>query len=73
MGGGVAALAETEAQGALALAGVGGILGLLAADRIIAPAKDAGPLRGIMQSSERALDGRVQVSLGPISAVRITF
>jgi hypothetical protein len=73
MGGGVAALAETEAQGALALAGVGGILGLLAADRIIAPAKDAGPLRGIMQSSARALDGRVQVSLGPISAVRITF
>jgi hypothetical protein len=73
MGGGVAALAEFESQGALALAGLGGTLGLLAADNIIRPAKDAGPLRGVMQSSARAIDGRVLVSLGPVSSVRISF
>jgi hypothetical protein len=73
MGGGVAAIAETEAQAGLALASAGGILGLIAADRIIKPARDAGPLRGIMQSSARALDQRVFVSLGPVSSVRVTF
>lgn len=73
MGGGIAALAETEAQGALGLAGAGGILGLLAADGIIRPARDAGPLRGITQSSARAVDGRVFVSLGPVTSVRVTF
>ena len=73
IGGGVAAMAETEAQGALAIGSVGGILGLLAAEGIIKPAKDAGPLRGIMQSSSRALDGRVFVSLGPVTSVRVTF
>ncbi len=73
MGGGIAAMAETESQGALAFASAGGILGLLAADGIIKPARDAGPLRGIMQSSTRALDGRVFVSLGPVTSVRVTF
>ena len=73
MGAGGAAIAGTETQGALALASAGGILGLLAADRIIKPARDAGPLRGIMQSSARALDGRVFVSLGPVTSVRVTF
>ncbi len=73
MGGGIAALAETEAQGALAFASAGGILGLLAADNIIKPVRDAGPLRGIMQSSARSLDGRVFVSLGPVTSVRVTF
>ena len=73
IGGGVAAIAETEAQGALALGGIGGILGLLAADGIIKPARDAGPLRGIMQSSSRELDGRVFLSIGPVTSVRVTF
>ncbi len=73
MGGGIAAMAETNSQGALAFASTGGILGLLAADAIIKPARDAGPLRGIMQSSSRALDGRVFVSLGPVTSVRVTF
>ncbi len=73
MGGGVAAMAGTETQGSLALASAGGILGLLAADGIIKPARDAGPLRGIMESSARALDGRVFVSLGPVTSVRVTF
>lgn len=73
MGGGIAAITETEAQGLLALASAGGVLGLLAADGIIKPARDAGPLRGIMQSSARAFDGRVFVSLGPVTSVRVTF
>ncbi|HYW30565.1 MAG TPA: hypothetical protein VE869_03585 [Gemmatimonas sp.] len=73
MGGGIAAMLETEAQGALALGSAGGILGLLAADGIIKPARDAGPLRGIMQSSSRATDGRVFLSIGPVTSVRVTF
>ena len=73
MGGGIAAITKTESQGTLAFASAGGILGLLAADGIIKPARDAGPLRGIMQSSARALDGRVFVSLGPVTSVRVTF
>lgn len=73
IGGGVAVVAETNSQAGLALASAGGVLGLIAADRIIKPARDAGPLRGIMQSSARALDQRVFVSLGPVSSVRVTF
>ena len=73
IGGGIAALTETETRGVLALGSAGGILGLLAANAIIKPARDAGPLRGIMQSSARALDGRVFVSLGPVTSVRVTF
>lgn len=73
MGGGFAAITQTESQGALAFASAGGILGMLAADGIIKPARDAGPVRGIMQSSARALDGRVFVSLGPVTSVRVTF
>ncbi len=73
MGGGIAVVAETGARGALALGSVGGILGLLAADAIIKPVRDAGPLRGITQSSARKLDERVFVSLGPVTSVRVTF
>lgn len=73
IGGGVAAMVETEGQGATLMAGLGGALGLLAADHIIKPAKDAGPLRGIMQGAARRMDDRVQLTLGPVSAVRITF
>ena len=73
MGGGIATMTEANSQGALAMASAGGILGLLAADGIIKPARDAGPLRGIMQSSARAMDGRVFVSLGPVTSVRVTF
>ena len=60
-------------RGALAFVSAGGILGLLAADGLIKPVRDAGPLRGIMQSSARSLDGRVFVSLGPVTSVRVTF
>ena len=73
MGGGIAAMADSDTQGALAFMSAGGILGLLAADNIVEPARDAGPLRGIMQSSARALDGRVFVLLGPVTSVRVMF
>lgn len=73
MGGGLAAITESGRQGTFALGAIGGTLGIIAADGIIKPAGDAGPLRGIMQTSARAMDGRVFVSLGPVSSVRITF
>jgi hypothetical protein len=73
MGAGVAAAADLPSQGMLALAGLGGTVGLLAADNIIKPAKDAGPLRGVMQSASRGGDRRVFVALGPVSSVRLTF
>lgn len=73
IGGGLVTMADGGPRGVLAAAGVGGALGLLAADNIIKPAKDAGPLRGIMQTSSRASEGRVQLSLGPVSTLRISF
>lgn len=73
MGAGVAALAETEAPGALALASAGGLLGMLTADQMIAPPKDAGPLRGVMPTSSRASAERVTFSLGPVTSLRVTF
>lgn len=73
IGGGVAAIAETEGQGAALMGGIGGALGLLAADNIIKPVKDAGPLRGIMQTAARKMDDRVQLSIGPVTSVRISF
>ncbi len=73
MGAGAGAVADANGQGLLVLASAGGLLGLLAADNIIGPAKDAGPLRGVMPRTSRTIDGRVFVSLGPVSSVRITF
>jgi hypothetical protein len=73
VGGGVAAIAETERQPALLMAGVGGFIGMFATDGILKPAQDAGPLRGIMQGASRALDDRVRVSIGPVSSVHIAW
>jgi hypothetical protein len=73
MGAGVATLGSANGQVTFGLASAGGLIGLLAADQIIGPAKDAGPLRGVMQSTSRALDGRLTVSLGPLTTVRFTF
>ncbi len=73
MGAGVGAMADANGQVTLGLASAGGLLGLLAADGIIGPAKDAGPLRGVMKTGARATADRVFVSLGPVSSVRITF
>ena len=67
IGGGVAAGAEADGQVALAMATIGGALGLLATDRIARPSPDAGPLRGIMTEGEQgfANGGR---SRGPRAA-----
>jgi hypothetical protein len=73
MGAGLAAMAESDRQPALAMSAVGGLLGLMGTEAILKPAPDAGPLRGIMQEASARLDGRVFVSLGPVSSVRITF
>jgi hypothetical protein len=73
MGAGVATLGSANGQVTFGLASAGGLIGLLAADQIIKPARDAGPLRGVMQSTSRALDGRLTVSFGPLTAVRFTF
>lgn len=73
MGAGLAAMAESGRQPALALAATGGLLGLFGTDALLKPAPDTGPLRGIMQEAAARLDGRVFVSLGPVSSVRITF
>ncbi len=75
IGGGIAAGAESEGRVITLLVAGGGMLGLLAADAIVEPAPDAGPLRGIMQSSSRLVrpgtargeaESRVTVSLAPL-------
>jgi hypothetical protein len=67
MGGGVAVISKAKAQGTFGLVAAGGALGLIAADRMIAPAIDAGPLRGVLRSSSLpdadAHDGRLQLML----------
>lgn len=73
MGGGVAALADANGRVAVGLASAGGLLGLLAADNLIAPAKDAGPLRGMMLGAARTLDDRFTLNIGPVTSVRVTF
>lgn len=67
MGGGVAVMAETERQGTLALLTVGGALGLIAADRILEPGPDGGPLRGVLTTSSVGGSSRVSVSLAPLA------
>lgn len=51
MGGGVAVISKAEAQGTFGMLSAGGALGLLAADRMIAPARDAGAMRGVLRTS----------------------
>ncbi|MBL0170384.1 MAG: hypothetical protein IPP90_06550 [Gemmatimonadaceae bacterium] len=50
MGGGVAIMADVNRQPGVALVAAGGALGLVAADRILAPSPDAGPKRGVLPS-----------------------
>lgn len=73
MGMGLAYMAEGNERAIMGLAGVGGLLGLLAADRIIAPAADAGPLRGVMARGASESEARVALSIGPVTTLRITF
>lgn len=50
MGGGVAVLTKASSQPTLGLVTLGGVLGLVASDRTIAPAPDAGAVRGVMRT-----------------------
>lgn len=68
MGGGVAVMAETQRQGTLAFVSIGGALGLIAADRILEPGPDGGPLRGVLTTSSVGGNSRVSVSLAPLAA-----
>ncbi len=81
MGGGVAAISESGRRASFALVTTGGALGLVAADRLLEPAPDAGPLRGLMPSESSSgsfsasfsasrdarLIDRVNVSLAPLA------
>ena len=82
MGGGVAVMVEADSPVSLGLAAIGGLLGLAATDRLLSPARDAGPMRGIMRSgsppgspsgsqsasrSSSSDDQRVTVSLTPLA------
>ncbi|HCT57078.1 MAG TPA: hypothetical protein DGD08_07665 [Gemmatimonas aurantiaca] len=73
IGAGFAAMADFEERGVAALAASGGLLGLLAADHLIAPPADAGPLRGVMPRSSNEGDSRFSLSIGPVTSLRITF
>jgi hypothetical protein len=68
MGGGVAAMTESEARVALGLVTVGGTLGLVAADKILEPGPDGGPLRGVLTTGMLGgANSRVSVSLAPLA------
>lgn len=73
MGAGFAAMANADGRVAVGLASGGGLLGLLAADNIIAPARDAGPLRGVMKSAAHRTDDRFTLNIGPVTSVRFAF
>lgn len=76
MGTGIAIASKSQLQGGLALAATGGALGLIAADRMINPALDAGPLRGVLRTGALGLsrdnDSRVQLSL-PTAATALVL
>jgi hypothetical protein len=68
MGGGVAAVTESNARAAFGLITVGGTLGLIAADRILEPGPDGGPLRGVLTTGMLGgANSRVSVSLAPLA------
>lgn len=65
MGGGVALTTEANSRGATAMVAAGGVLGLALADKLVRPAPDAGPKRGILQSSSLGGASRVSVAVLP--------
>ncbi len=67
MGGGLALTMEGGRRTTVSLVAGGGALGLFAADRLLDPAPDAGPRRGVMQSSALPADQRIHVSLAPLA------
>jgi hypothetical protein len=69
MGGGVALIAETERQPAVAMVAAGGALGLVLADRLMRPAPDAGPKRGVLPSGNASgLNTSSRLSLSVVPA-----
>jgi len=65
MGAGIAIASKSKLQSGLALTAAGGTLGLIAADRMINPARDAGAERGVMRTGALSTDSdrRVQLSV----------
>lgn len=63
MGGGVAVMAEGGQRMSFVLVATGGAFGMAAAERILKPAPDAGPLRGVIPHSVRDAASRVEVNM----------
>ena len=69
MGGGIALIASTDRQPSMGLVAAGGALGLVLADRLLGPAADAGPRRGVLPSgSANASFASSRVSLSIVPA-----
>lgn len=71
MGGGLVLMMDAEKQAGVALVAAGGFAGLATADYFVKPAKDAGPRRGVLRSSDassRDRDGLSRVSLSIVPA-----
>ena len=69
VGGGIAVIADANSQVALALVAAGGVGGLALADRMIGPAPDAGPKRGVLRTGSSSFgsrsSSRVSLSIVP--------
>jgi hypothetical protein len=65
MGGGFAVITDMNAQATVGAFAVGGALGMVGADAIVRPARDAGPKRGVLPSDGGFASGRVSLSLVP--------
>ncbi len=69
MGGGIALIAESDRQPSVALVAAGGALGLVLADRLLGPAPDAGPKRGVLPSGAASgPNGSSRLSLSIVPA-----
>lgn len=67
MGGGVALMLESEGPVAAGAVALGGVLGLALTDRLVKPAPDAGPKRGVLPSNPGgdSFASRLSLSLVP--------
>jgi len=63
----------TAGDADIGLASAGDLIGLLAAGNLIGPARDAGPVRGVMQGASRAPDNRFTLTIGPVTSALFTF
>lgn len=75
MGAGIAIASKSRLQAGLGLTAAGGTLGLIAADRMINPSRDAGAQRGVMRTGALPpeLDERVQLSLPPAATALVLW